>query len=187
MPLYLALGLVGISILSALAATSNRWAMKRLGKNWKRLHRLVYLAGIAVVTHSMLAMTMSKKISIRDPQAQSELKVYVAVLAVLLVVRIPLVRQLLMQIPTLLQRHRKSDLKVGIIGMPDGAADLWPKIHGRESSVSLRPTFIIPNEMPNPSERNNFTNPPRRINSLSDSYVDNPDVKILPEEEAGVQ
>ena len=187
MPFYLALGLVGMSILSVLAATSNQWAMRRLGKHWKKLHRLVYLAGIAVVTHSMLAVTMSKKISLRDPQASNELRVYVAVLAVLLVVRIPLVRQLLRQIPVLLIRHRKSDLQVGPVGVPDSAADLWPKIHGRESSVSLKPTFIIPSEMPNPSEQRSLGGPLVRINGLSDSSVDSPAVEILPEEEPEVQ
>ena len=60
MPSYLALGLTGLVILSTLAITSNRWAMRQLGKAWKRLHRLVYLAGIVVVTHSLLALTMSK-------------------------------------------------------------------------------------------------------------------------------
>jgi len=187
MPFYLVLGLVGVSILSALAATSNRWAMKRLGKNWKRLHRLVYLAGITVVTHSMLAATMSKKISVRDPQALSELRVYVAILSVLLVVRIPLVRQLLKQIPALLKRHRKSDLQASPIATPDGGVELWPKIHGRESSVSLKPTFIIPSEMPNPSERSSLRGTLERINGLPDGYVDSPAVEILPEEEAEVQ
>ena len=61
MPLYLLLGLTGMSILTVLACTSNRRAMQWLGKNWKRLHRLVYGSGIAVVTHAMLATTMSTK------------------------------------------------------------------------------------------------------------------------------
>ena len=34
MPLYLALGSGWISTLSALSATSNRWSMQWLGKNW---------------------------------------------------------------------------------------------------------------------------------------------------------
>jgi sulfoxide reductase heme-binding subunit YedZ len=38
-------------ILVALAATSFRWAMRRLGKNWKRLHRLIYLGALLVVLH----------------------------------------------------------------------------------------------------------------------------------------
>ena len=183
MPLYLALGLVGISTLSALAATSNRWSMQWLGKNWKRLHRLVYLAGIAVVTHSMLAMTMSKKLLYRDPQAVYELKVYVAVLSILLVVRIPLVRQALRQIPILLKHRRKSVIPVAA---HNSGVELWPKIHGRESSVSLEPAFMIPNEMPNLSERRTLGEPFGRINEL-ESYDNRLSVEIPTEDEGEVQ
>ena len=187
MPLYLALGLVGISTLIALAATSNRWSMKRLGKNWKRLHRLVYIAGITVVTHSMLAMTMSKKLLYRDPQAEYELKVYVGVLSILLVVRLPLVRHLLNQISVLLKnRKSKSKLKSGRVAVPDGDVELWPKIHGRESSGSLKPTYIIPNEMPIPFERNSLGEPIRRINGSLESYDDGPSVEIRTEDESEV-
>lgn len=183
-PFYLVLGLVGMSILSVLAATSNRWTMQRLGKNWKRLHRLVYFSGIAVVTHSMLATTMSKKILGHDPEAPNELKVYIAILSVLLVVRIPLVRKLLKQVPVLLKRHRKRSFQVAL---PDGGAELWPRVHGRESSVSLKPTFIIPNEIPNPSEQGSLDEPFAKLNGLSDGDVDNPAFKTLPKEEAEVQ
>jgi sulfoxide reductase heme-binding subunit YedZ len=48
---YLWVGLPAFIILIALAATSFRWAMKRMGKNWKRLHRLIYLGAILVVLH----------------------------------------------------------------------------------------------------------------------------------------
>jgi sulfoxide reductase heme-binding subunit YedZ len=48
---YLWVGLPAFIILVVLAATSFRWAMKRLGKNWKRLHRLIYLGAILVVLH----------------------------------------------------------------------------------------------------------------------------------------
>ena len=48
---YLVAGLGAFAILVALAITSLRWWMRRLGKNWKRLHRLVYLAGGLVVLH----------------------------------------------------------------------------------------------------------------------------------------
>jgi len=184
MPFYLMLGLVGMVILSTLAATSNRWTMQRLGKNWKRLHRLVYFSGITVVTHSMLATMMSKKILGRDPQAPNELKVYVAILCILLLVRIPLVRQLLKQIPILLQRHRKM---VSPVAMPGDEAELWPKIHGRESSVSLKPTFIIPNEISEPCESSNIGNPRQKLNGISDSRVDCPSNEIPPEREVEVQ
>lgn len=140
MPFYFTLGLAGSIILSLLAVTSNRWAMQYLGRNWKRLHRLVYVSATAVVIHSLLATTMSKKVLARDPQAVSELKVYVAILAVLLVVRIPLVRRLLKQIPVVLRRHHK----------PDPQIDTVPMVHGRESGSSVRPTFVILNKISNP-------------------------------------
>ena len=38
-------------ILLVLALTSNRSAMRKLGKNWKPLHRWVYLAAILIVLH----------------------------------------------------------------------------------------------------------------------------------------
>lgn len=52
---YIFLGLAAFLILLALAATSFRWWMKRLGKRWKMLHRLVYAAGLIAVLHYALA------------------------------------------------------------------------------------------------------------------------------------
>ena len=137
------------------------------------------------MTHSMLAMTMSKKISIRDPQAQSELKVYVAVLAALLIVRIPLVRQLLMQIPILLKRARKS---VTPVAAQDREVELWPKIHGRESSVSVEPTFIIiSNQIPNLSKRSSLGKPFRKTRGPLKSYDDDLSVEIPTKTESEIQ
>lgn len=48
---YILVGLAAFLCLLPLAATSWRWWMVRLGKNWKRLHRLVYLAAVLVVLH----------------------------------------------------------------------------------------------------------------------------------------
>ena len=48
---YVLVGFTSGLILLALAMTSTRGWQKRLGKNWKRLHRLVYLAGILAVVH----------------------------------------------------------------------------------------------------------------------------------------
>jgi sulfoxide reductase heme-binding subunit YedZ len=48
---YVWAGVAAFLILLALAATSFRWTKKRLGKNWKRLHRLIYPAGVLVVLH----------------------------------------------------------------------------------------------------------------------------------------
>ena len=48
---YALVGFSAFLILLPMAITSTRGWQKRLGKNWKRLHRLVYLAGGLVVVH----------------------------------------------------------------------------------------------------------------------------------------
>lgn len=89
---FILFGLTGLLILSAMAITSNRWAMKRLGKRWKTLHRLVYVAGMAVVYHAILALDNSKRMLIRDPTVIHELHIYLVILTILLLVRLQPVR-----------------------------------------------------------------------------------------------
>ncbi len=126
MPGFLFLGLMGLIILIALATTSNRWAMKRLKKNWKRLHRLVYLAAIAVVYHALLATSHSKKLMVRAPEAVQEIYVYLAILTVLLLVRIPVVRHALQG-----QRWRRR-------------RQVARGLHTPDLSVKERPVWRIP-------------------------------------------
>lgn len=79
---YVLVGFAAGLILLALAITSTRGWQKRLGKTWKKLHRFVYLAGVLVIVHFLW---LSK-----DPRLAWR---YGAVLAVLLVLRIPPVRR----------------------------------------------------------------------------------------------
>ncbi|MCB8922325.1 MAG: sulfoxide reductase heme-binding subunit YedZ [Ardenticatenaceae bacterium] len=48
---YALVGLAAFLILLPLALTSSKWSMRKLGKNWKRLHKWVYLAGVLAVVH----------------------------------------------------------------------------------------------------------------------------------------
>jgi methionine sulfoxide reductase heme-binding subunit len=49
-------GLIGLTILVVLAATSNNWAVRRLGgKRWKLLHRLAYVAAVVLIYHQTIA------------------------------------------------------------------------------------------------------------------------------------
>ena len=49
-------GLAGLSILVALAVTSNQVSIRKLGgRNWKRLHRLVYIAAALLIYHQAIA------------------------------------------------------------------------------------------------------------------------------------
>jgi len=48
---FIWIGAASLLILAALAATSFPAWKKRLGRNWKRLHRLAYLAALLVIIH----------------------------------------------------------------------------------------------------------------------------------------
>ena len=49
---YRLLGGIALLILAAMTVTSNRLSMRKLGRNWKRLHYSVYIALILIVVHS---------------------------------------------------------------------------------------------------------------------------------------
>lgn len=71
---YVTVGFTGLVLMIPLAATSTAAMIRRLGKRWQQLHRLVYVVGIAGVIHFYWLV----KADIRRP-AQ-----YGAVLALLL-------------------------------------------------------------------------------------------------------
>ncbi len=48
-------GASGLTILIVLALTSNNFAVRKLGRNWKRLHRLAYLAAAILIFHQSIA------------------------------------------------------------------------------------------------------------------------------------
>lgn len=93
---YVVVGFAAGLILLALALTSTKGWQRRLGRNWKRLHRLVYIAGILAVVHFAWLVK-----DIRVPLQ------YGAVLVLLLVLRLPRVRKAMSRARHWL-RHRLS-------------------------------------------------------------------------------
>jgi sulfoxide reductase heme-binding subunit YedZ len=79
---YVWVGLATGLLLLLLAITSTKGWQKRLGKNWKRLHRLVYLASILDIVHFVW---LTK--DLREPLR------YGGVVAFLLMVRIPAIKR----------------------------------------------------------------------------------------------
>lgn len=53
-PTFLFFGLIAMWLSIPLTLTSSSWAMRRLGKNWKRLHRLVYGVALFTILHIAL-------------------------------------------------------------------------------------------------------------------------------------
>lgn len=76
---YVTAGFTALVLLTPLAVTSTKGWIRRLGKRWTRLHRLIYLAAVLGVIHFL----WSVKKDVREPL------IYAAVLAVLLALRIP--------------------------------------------------------------------------------------------------
>jgi sulfoxide reductase heme-binding subunit YedZ len=52
---FMMLGMASLLLLVPLAATSNSFAIRRLGPDWRRLHRLIYVVAILVGLHYALA------------------------------------------------------------------------------------------------------------------------------------
>ncbi|MGH9237488.1 MAG: sulfite oxidase heme-binding subunit YedZ [Vicinamibacterales bacterium] len=48
---YITVGMATFLMLLALAVTSNRFSIRKLGRRWQKLHRLVYVAAIGGVIH----------------------------------------------------------------------------------------------------------------------------------------
>ncbi len=76
-------GFLAFLILLALAITSTDGWKRRLKKNWKRLHRLVYLAIALVVTHFIWSVKSDYRLAL----------VYGAIGAILLILRMPMVKK----------------------------------------------------------------------------------------------
>jgi sulfoxide reductase heme-binding subunit YedZ len=92
---YVLVGFTAYLLLIPLAATSTKWAMRKLGKNWKRLHKLVYLIGVLGIVHFFWLV-----------KVYDRPLMYGSVMALLLLTRIgPISRQLV--------RWRKSLKKIG--------------------------------------------------------------------------
>ncbi|MCW8925169.1 MAG: sulfoxide reductase heme-binding subunit YedZ [Xanthomonadales bacterium] len=75
---YITLGMAGLLMMVPLAATSTKAMMRKLGKRWKSLHRLVYVIAILGVWHFYWQV----KLDTLQPL------VYASILAVLLISRI---------------------------------------------------------------------------------------------------
>jgi methionine sulfoxide reductase heme-binding subunit len=91
-------GFAAFLILLPLAITSTQGWMRRLGKNWKKLHRWVYLAGILAVVHYVWLV----KADIREPL------LYGAAVVLLLCLRLPAVRKTIANFRNRFKKERRT-------------------------------------------------------------------------------
>lgn len=118
---YALVGFAAFMLLLPLAITSTQGWMRRLGKRWTRLHKLVYLAAPLAVLHFIWLV----KADIRVPL------LYAGVLLFLLAVRVPAVRRAL--------RGKPEGVKAGKVAVrqaPAGQAGKTATEQGRRAGVA---------------------------------------------------
>jgi len=54
LPLFQRMGLIALMILLVLFLTSNNFSERRLGRWWKRLHRLIYVVVLLILLHTLM-------------------------------------------------------------------------------------------------------------------------------------
>ncbi len=95
---YILVGVLGLLGLTALAATSSRWSMRRLGKRWKTLHRLIYVIVIVVLLHMLWVVRADA----------GRWSLYAGIAAILLVLRLPVVASVLGRLRTQTSKGRNK-------------------------------------------------------------------------------
>lgn len=96
---YIALGAIALVGLLTLAMTSTRWSMRKLGKRWKKLHRIVYPTLLVVLLHMLWV--------VRSDAGQWSL--YATVAAVLLAARVPSVERRLVRTSAVWRGEREAN------------------------------------------------------------------------------
>ncbi len=76
---FITVGMISFILLIPLTLTSNRYSFRRLGKNWQRLHRLVYVITAGVILHFF----MMQKV------ADMESVTYLFIFILLMLARLP--------------------------------------------------------------------------------------------------
>ncbi len=77
---FITAGFTAFVLMIPLALTSTQWSIRKLGKRWQKLHRLIYLSAIAGVIHFLWAVKLDKRVP----------EIYAGILGALLLYRLVL-------------------------------------------------------------------------------------------------
>ncbi len=80
---YITVGFLAWLLMIPLAITSTKGMMRRLGRQWQRLHRLVYLIGVCACLHFLWQVKYGETIAVLEPVA------YAAIFVALMLARVP--------------------------------------------------------------------------------------------------
>lgn len=79
---YITVGFLAWLLMLPLALTSTHGMMRRLGRHWQRLHRLVYAIGLFAVLHFLWQVKWGKTIAVPEPV------IYAGIFALLMLARL---------------------------------------------------------------------------------------------------
>jgi len=110
---YARYGAAALFLLIPLALTSHRYAMRWLGKGWKWLHRLVYLAVPLVAYHYWQREAhLAQNTNLDEQPDYLQPALFALVIGLLLLARLPMIRRLGQQlVARLMQRYGKISLR----------------------------------------------------------------------------
>lgn len=80
---FITVGFLGWLLMVPLALTSTRGMIRRLGRRWQMLHRLVYATGLLAVLHFLWQVKYGETIAALEPV------VYASIFALLMLARVP--------------------------------------------------------------------------------------------------
>ncbi len=102
---YILIGLAAFLLLLPVAATSFKYFMKRMGKDWKRLHKLVYIISPLVVLHFALSV---KADFLRMQGNVAQPLLYGSIALILLILRISTIKKMVGEIRSRIQHIIRS-------------------------------------------------------------------------------
>jgi sulfoxide reductase heme-binding subunit YedZ len=82
---FITMGFISFVLLIPLAMTSNHWSLRRLGKYWSLLHKLVYVIAITAITHYWWHKAGKNDVG--------TVAIYGLIILLLLTMRIPKIKQ----------------------------------------------------------------------------------------------
>ena len=82
---FITMGFLSLLLLIPLAVTSNAWAIKKLGRRWALLHRLIYVIALMVIAHYWWHKAGKNDLEI--------VGIYGVIITCLLLMRLPLIRK----------------------------------------------------------------------------------------------
>ena len=84
---FITVGFITLVLLTPLALTSNQWAIRKLGRRWTILHKLIYLIACTAIVHYWWHKAGKNDVEV--------VAIYAAVLLALLILRLPTLRHLI--------------------------------------------------------------------------------------------